>query len=497
MKPAPFEYHAPDSIEEALALVHDLGDEAKLLAGGQSLVPAMNFRVVQPSVLIDLNRVHELNYLHEDLDCIRIGAMTRERTLELNPLVSKKFPLLAEAMPYVAHPQIRNRGTLGGSLANADPAAELPVLMLALNARMKVGSAESERWVDAQNFFAGMFVTDMAPNEMLVEIELPAQPSRTGWSFMEVAPRAGDYALMGVAALVTLDENGKCEHARLVYLNAGDGPVDAIQSAQLLKNETLNNDLINAAAVHASEKEINPFGNVHASSEFQRHLANVLTKKALKESEAKFQLIVESVIELAACPEQTGQSVAQLPAGRWTTAPAQVDPKLWSGLRFRMIGPFRGGRSTAVTGVAEQPSRHLRGFREGDARENLFDQLVLVHDARVRVLLAGEVLELGDPRVRVLVRVVHDGAGQDDCELLVLLLEALAQLLDQAREGSTLIGRQTSIVDCQPDKIAAPGQLSQGIEVGIGRFFARQNLAHGRRINRSDQCKQPRFAQVR
>lgn len=284
MKPAPFEYHAPSSIEEALILLRDQAGDAKLLAGGQSLVPAMNFRVVQPSVLIDLNRINELNYLYEDGNCIRVGAMTRERTLELNPLIEQKLPLLAEAMPYVAHPQIRNRGTLGGSLAHADPAAELPVLMLALNARMKVRSANSERWVDAQKFFSGMFVTDLAPAEMLVEIELPSQPARTGWSFMEVAPRAGDYALMGVAALITLDESGKCKSARLVYLNAGDGPVDAIRAAQILQNEIPHDKRIDEAAILASEQEINPFGNIHTSPEFQRHLANVLTKRALKQA---------------------------------------------------------------------------------------------------------------------------------------------------------------------------------------------------------------------
>jgi CO/xanthine dehydrogenase FAD-binding subunit len=284
MKPAPFEYHAPESIEEALILLRDQAGDARLLAGGQSLVPAMNFRVVQPSVLIDLNRIKELDYLREDGDCVRIGAMTRERTLELSSLIAQKWPLLNEAMPFVAHPQIRNRGTLGGSLANADPAAELPVLMLALGARLKVRSADSERWVDAPDFFSGMFTTDLGPNEILAEIELPSQPARTGWSFMEVAPRAGDYALMGVAALVTLDESGKCKTAKLVYLNAGDGPVDSKQARKILENELLNDKLIQEAARTASEQEINPFGNIHASPEFQRHLANVLTKKALRQA---------------------------------------------------------------------------------------------------------------------------------------------------------------------------------------------------------------------
>lgn len=281
MKPAPFEYHVPDSIEEALALLRNHADDAKLLAGGQSLVPAMNFRVVQPSRLIDLNRIAELSYIREDGDVTRVGAMTRERHLEFDASIARRVPLLSEAAPFIAHPQIRNRGTIGGSIVNADPAAELPVLMLALNARLKARSTSAERWIDAHEFFAGMFTTALAPDEILVEIELPFMPARTGWSFMEVAPRAGDYALMGVAALVTLDENGKCKHAKLVYLNAGDGPVDAIEAAQLLAGETVNDSLIDAVAALASEKEINPFGNIHTSPDFQRHLAKVLTKKTL------------------------------------------------------------------------------------------------------------------------------------------------------------------------------------------------------------------------
>ena len=282
MKPAPFEYHAPDSLDEALFILHNSAGDAKILAGGQSLVPAMNFRVVQPSMLIDLNRVPELGYIREENGHLRVGAMTRERHLESDGSIVKRTPLLHEAAPHIAHPQIRNRGTIGGSLVNADPAAELPVLMLALQARLKMRNIVEERWIDAKDFFVGMFTTALEPDEILVEIEIPFVPPHTGWSFLEVAPRAGDYALMGVAALVTLDDADKCKEARLVYLNAGDGPVDAQESAQLLRGESFSDELINAAAETASGKEINPFGNIHASVEYQRHLANVLTKKALK-----------------------------------------------------------------------------------------------------------------------------------------------------------------------------------------------------------------------
>lgn len=284
MKPALFEYHAPDSLEQALEIMSQHAGEAKVLAGGQSLVPAMNFRVVQPGVLIDLNRISELSFIREEGEAIRVGAMARERHLEFDSSIAKRIPLLTEATPFIAHPQIRNRGTIGGSIVNADPAAELPVLMLALNARLKAKNISSERWIEAPDFFTGMFSTALEPDEILVEIELPFMPAYTGWSFMEVAPRAGDYALMGVAAQVTLDENGKCGGAKLVYLNAGEGPMDAKEAAKLLAGEMLNDALIESAATHASEKEINPFGNVHTSSEFQRHLANVLTKKALKQA---------------------------------------------------------------------------------------------------------------------------------------------------------------------------------------------------------------------
>jgi len=284
MKPAPFEYHVPDSLEQALELKSQKGDDARLLAGGQSLVPAMNFRVAQPSVLIDLNRIAELSYIREDGNVIRVRSMARERHLEFDSSIAKRIPLLTEATPFIAHPQIRNRGTIGGSIVNADPAAELPVLMLALGARLKAKNISGERWIDAQDFFAGMFTTTLDPDEILVEIEIPVMSPRTGWSFMEVAPRAGDYALMGVAALVTLDENGKCQQAKLVYLNAGDGPMDAKQAAKILQGEKLNDSLIESAAVLASEQEITPFGNMHASPEFQRHLANVLTKNALKQA---------------------------------------------------------------------------------------------------------------------------------------------------------------------------------------------------------------------
>jgi len=284
MKPAPFKYHAPGSLSEALELKHQHGEDASILAGGQSLVPAMNFRVVQPDSLIDLNRVAGLSYIREEKNLIRVGAMTRERHLEFEPAIAKRIPLLHEAIPFIAHPQIRNRGTIGGSIVHSDPAAEIPLLMMALDARLKAQSSSRERWIKAQDFFVGMFTTVLEPDEILVEIEIPVIQPRTGWSFMEVAPRAGDYALMGIATLVTLDESGKCVSARLVYLNAGDGPMDVKEASKLLEGGNLSEKTLEEAAITASEKEINPFGNIHASVDFQRHLAKVLTRKALKQA---------------------------------------------------------------------------------------------------------------------------------------------------------------------------------------------------------------------
>lgn len=281
MKPAPFEYVAPDSLEAALDLKAQHGDEAKFLAGGQSLIPAMNFRLVQVSLLVDLNGLSALDYIRSSDGELRLGAMTRQRRLERDPLVAAAAPLLRETLPHVAHPQIRNRGTLGGSLAHADPAAELPVVAVALGARVKAQSARGDRWIEAETFFRGLFTTDLAPDELIVEVALPALPPRTGSAFVEFARRRGDYALMGVAAVVTLDERGVCRQARLVYLNAGDGPLNAKTAAGNLLNEKPSVAVMDMAAAAAS-REINPMGNVHASPDYQRHLARVLTRRALQ-----------------------------------------------------------------------------------------------------------------------------------------------------------------------------------------------------------------------
>jgi carbon-monoxide dehydrogenase medium subunit len=285
MKPAPFEYEAPASLEAALDLLARHGGDAKILAGGQSLIPVMNFRLAEPALLVDINRVAELDFLQRDADgTLRIGALTRQRRLERDPLVAAAAPLLHEAVPFIAHPQIRNRGTFGGSLAHADPAAELPALAVALGARLRLRRKDGDRWVDAADFFAGLFTTALEPEEILAEAAIPPASPRTGWAFLEIARRHGDYAQAGVAARVTLDESGRCREARLVYLSAGDAPVQALEAARLLVGEDLSDAAIEAAAEKASRDEIRPAGDVHSSPEFKRHLARVLTRRALRKA---------------------------------------------------------------------------------------------------------------------------------------------------------------------------------------------------------------------
>lgn len=297
MKPAAFQYFAPHSLAEALSLLAQHGDDAKALAGGQSLVPAMNFRLAQPAVLIDLNNIAELFFLRSAADGgLAIGAMTRQRTLEREPLVAQQAPLLQATMPHIAHVQIRNRGTLGGSLAHADPAAELPAVALALKAQFRLQNQAGERWVTAQDFYVGLFATELAADELLVEIRLPPLPPRTGWSIQEMARRHGDYALVGVAVAVQLDKAGSCQEARIALLSVGDGPVLARQGMAILAGETPDPNLLAAVAETVAMHDIDPAGDIHASANFRRHLARVLTQRALQEALQR------------AGPEQYGQS---------------------------------------------------------------------------------------------------------------------------------------------------------------------------------------------
>jgi CO/xanthine dehydrogenase FAD-binding subunit len=291
MKPAPFKYYAPSTVDEALARLAQHGWDAKVLAGGQSLVPMMNFRLAQPAVMVDLNEISDLFYIQPSRNgSLSIGAMTRQRTVELDPVVAQRCPMLSEALTKVAHPQIRSRGTLGGSIAHADPSAELVALSVALDARLRLRSKQrGERWVDARDFYLGLFTTVLEPDELLTEIVLPPMPSRSGWSFMEVARRHHDFALVGVAATVILDKSrdpakAKCERARLVYFSVSDGPAEAIEAAAVLQGQEPTAEAILEAAQTAGDVDIDPNSDINASAEYRRHLVKVLGRRALTEA---------------------------------------------------------------------------------------------------------------------------------------------------------------------------------------------------------------------
>ncbi len=281
MKPAPFQYLKARSLEEALAAKAALGDDARFLAGGQSLIPTMNFRMAQPTALVDLNGLTGLAGIAEQPDgTIGIGALARHRDVERSAVIARWQPMLVEAVREVAHPQIRARGTLCGNLAHADPMSELPAVMLALGARLTAQSVSGQRMIAAQDFFRGVFTTALSAEEMLVHVAVPPLQAGTGTCFLELARRKGDYAMAGVAAVVTLDDRRLCRSARLAYCAAGETPVLAEPAAGLLVGAVIDAD--SAAAVGTAAAEVlAPTGDVQAGADYKRHLAAVLTKRAL------------------------------------------------------------------------------------------------------------------------------------------------------------------------------------------------------------------------
>jgi carbon-monoxide dehydrogenase medium subunit len=281
MKPAPFEYIAATSLGHALALKAEHGDDAKFLAGGQSLIPTMNFRLARPAILIDINEIDGLAGIRSSSGATRIGALTRYRALQRDAAFALTFPLIGEALPHIAHPQIRNRGTIGGNLSHADPASELPAIAVALGARFRVQAAKQERWVEAPDFFVGALTTGLKPDEMLVEIELPLAKPRTGSCFMEIARRRGDFAIAGAAVMVTLGKRDECIEVRLAFCGVGETPVDASSAADALVGNTPTETAIIDVA-KSVQAMIDPGGGVHATADYQRHIAGVLTERALQ-----------------------------------------------------------------------------------------------------------------------------------------------------------------------------------------------------------------------
>ncbi|MDR7495258.1 MAG: xanthine dehydrogenase family protein subunit M [Armatimonadota bacterium] len=288
MKAAPFGYLAPAGREEALWALRRYGADAKVLAGGQSLVPLLAMRLARPAVVVDLNRIADLAYVRPVDGGLAIGAMTRQRTVEHDPQVAAQAPLLREAVRWVGHPQIRNRGTVGGSLAHADPAAELPAVAVVLDAQLVLANARRTRTVAASDFFTGYLTTALEPDELLVEIRVPALPADAGWAFLEVARRHGDFALVGVAALLRRDAGGRISDARLAVVGVGHGPVRVPDAEQALVGRQ-------ASAAVASEVgrlvegALDPPDDIHATARYRRHVAGVLAARAVVEAYGRME----------------------------------------------------------------------------------------------------------------------------------------------------------------------------------------------------------------
>lgn len=283
MKPAEFKYFDPTSVGEAIGLLQQYGDEAKILAGGQSLVPMMNFRVARPKVLIDINKVEGLSYIREDGGEIAIGALTREREVETSTLVKEKCPILPEAISHIGHMPIRTRGTIGGSLVHADPSAEIPTVICALGGSMKVVGPSGERSLGPEDFFLTYLTSSLGADEILTEVRVPVFAHGTGWSFSELSRRHGDFAIVAVACILRLGGNGKCERAAIAMGGVAPTPIRAAEAEEALMGQALEEALLEEASRLAA-KATEPESDYHASAEYRRDMARVFVHRGLQEA---------------------------------------------------------------------------------------------------------------------------------------------------------------------------------------------------------------------
>jgi carbon-monoxide dehydrogenase medium subunit len=278
--PGEFEYHAPVSVDEALSLLSRLGEDAKVLAGGHSLIPAMRFRLAQPAFLVDLNRIAGLAYVREESGQLRIGAMTRESELEHSALVRDRYPLLHDASRVIADPLVRNRGTVGGNLAHADPANDHPAVMLACGATLIARGASGTREIAVDDFFTGLFENALAPGELLVEVRIPAPGPGQAGAYRKLERKVGDYATSAVAVQLTM--NGPtCTAARVALTNVSPVPMRALQAEQALVGNTLTEQVLEAAG-QAAAAECDPSGDLRGSVEYKRDVTRVLLKRAAR-----------------------------------------------------------------------------------------------------------------------------------------------------------------------------------------------------------------------
>lgn len=285
MKPPRFDYHAPASVEEALALLARYGGDAKIVAGGQSLMPLLNFRLVRPAALIDLNRIAALSGIRATNGHVVLGAMTRQRAIEFSPVVAERVPLLREATRWVGHLPIRSRGTVGGSIAHADPSAEYPAVLTALEGEVVARSAAGQRVLKAAELFETYLTTTLAPDEILTEVRLPAMVKGAGWAFEEFARRHGDFAIVGVAAVIER-QGERCARARLATAGTGPVPRRLREAEEVLEADGLGPTAIECAAARAAEV-VEPDGDIHATADYRRNLTRVLTVRAVTRAVAR------------------------------------------------------------------------------------------------------------------------------------------------------------------------------------------------------------------
>jgi aerobic carbon-monoxide dehydrogenase medium subunit len=280
MKPRQFEYFAPKSVDDAVALLAQHGDGARLLAGGQSLLPMMNFRLVSPEVLIDLNRVGDLAYIRAEGDAIRIGAMTRQRTLEFSPQIKSELPLLSATLPLIGHLPTRSRGTIGGSLSHNDPAAELPMMLNALDGEVSARGPKGTRVIAAKDFFSGSMSTTLNPNEILVDIKFPRTPKNARFAVEEFSRRKGDFAIAAVAVLL-IGTGTSIKQVSIATAGVTAHSVRLSAAEQVLLESGATEAAI-AQAAKAGAESIEPLSDTNASGEFRRHLTRVLTERAVR-----------------------------------------------------------------------------------------------------------------------------------------------------------------------------------------------------------------------
>ncbi len=283
MIPNKFEYLTPKSLEEAISMLQQYGEEAKILSGGHSLIPMMKLRFATPEYLIDINDIPDLDYIKEEEGYLKIGALTREVALEDSELISSKYPLLLDTAKMIADPQVRNLATIAGNLAHGDAANDHPATMLALNATIVITGSTGDRVVSINDFFKGFFTTALASDEILTEIRIPIPEAGSGGAYYKLERKVGDYATAGVAVQLTVDGSGTCSYVGIGLTNVNSTPMRALRSEQMLNGQVVNQELIDQAAEAASQ-DCSPSADLRGDEQYKRAMVGVLTKRTIKKA---------------------------------------------------------------------------------------------------------------------------------------------------------------------------------------------------------------------